>query len=95
MAKKLSERAGARSATRGRPRTLEVPMRPFSSRLRTDYDDRLTELTRATGKPKTRLLEEAFELYLDHCERLARIAAKTGKSARRVLADALKQYEES
>lgn len=69
-------------------------MRSFSSRLRMDYDDRLTELTRLTGKPKTRLLEEAFELYLDQWERLARIAAKTGQPARRILADALKRYEE-
>jgi predicted DNA-binding protein len=69
-------------------------MRPFSSRLRTDYDDRLTEMTRATGKPKTRLLEEAFELYLEHWERLARIAAKTGKAPRRILSDALRRFED-
>ena len=95
MAKKTRVAAEeARSAPRGRPRTLEMPMRPFSSRLRTDYDDRLTELTRSTGKPKTRLLEEAFELYLEHCERLMRLAATTGKSPRRILADALKRFED-
>lgn len=69
-------------------------MRPFSSRLRVDYDDRLTELTKQTGKPKTRLLEEAFELYLDHWERLARLAATTGKTPRRILTEALKRFEE-
>jgi predicted DNA-binding protein len=92
--KKLPVREDARNAPRGRPRTREIPMRSFSSRLREDYDERLTELTRLTGKPKTRLLEEAFELYLDSCERLSRIAAKTGQTSRRVLADALKRYEE-
>jgi predicted DNA-binding protein len=88
------EAESARNAARGRPRTLELPMRSFSSRLRIDYDERLTELTTLTGKPKTRLLEEAFELYLDHWERLNRISAKTGKSPRRVLTEALRRFEE-
>jgi hypothetical protein len=54
---------------RGRPQTLEVARRPFSSRLREDYLARLVELAAATGKPQTRLLEEALELYFQQLQK--------------------------
>lgn len=96
MAKKKqgSGAEGARRAQRGRPKILEMPTSAFSSRLRDDYAERLTEMTRVSGKPKTRLLEEAVEMYLDHWERLVRLGVKTGRSPRRVLADALRRFEE-
>jgi hypothetical protein len=48
---------------RGRPRAATVMSRPFSSRIRDDHAERLAEIAAETGKPQTRLLEEALTLY--------------------------------
>jgi predicted transcriptional regulator len=48
---------------------LPVERRPFSSRLREDYADRLLELAAETGKPQTRLLEEALALYFQQLKK--------------------------
>lgn len=53
---------------RGRPRTQHVPYRPFSSRVREDYLERLLRLAATTGKPQTRLLEEALTQYFERLE---------------------------
>lgn len=61
----MATRKATSRRPRGRPKKLLVPNRQFSSRLREDFLERLARMSAATGKPQTRLLEEALTQYFE------------------------------
>jgi hypothetical protein len=63
--KKAAPSASERSLPRlGRKPVYEVAMQPFSSRISQDRAEEIADLARETGKPITRLLDEALTLLL-------------------------------